>query len=128
MEHKKKPILQFDKQGNFIREWDCLNTIRNKFNYRIGKCLKGLRKSAYNFIWIYACEHSKNNLTEKELLKYKKSRNRQILQFDKNGFFIKKWDYIKQVMDILGINDASIVLCAKGKRKTAGGFIWRYQE
>ena len=35
---------------------------------------------------------------------------------------------IKEASEITGINSTSICKCCKGKRKSAGGFLWRYQE
>lgn len=39
---------------------------------------------------------------------------------------IKKWNYIREAGKELNINNANIVSCCKNKRKTAGGFVWRY--
>ena len=47
-------------------------------------------------------------------------------QYDKNETFIKHWEYIQLAADELGIIASHISACAKGKRKSAGGFIWRY--
>ena len=49
----KKPILQYDLDGNFIREWKCASDVGNEVNGNICKCLKGKRKSACGYIWKY---------------------------------------------------------------------------
>lgn len=49
-------------------------------------------------------------------------------QYDKKGNFIKEWSYIREAAQTLGIQGANISACAKGRRKTAGGYIWRYME
>lgn len=53
---------------------------------------------------------------------------RAINQYDKNGVFIRRWDYITLASKTLGINLNSIIACCCGTRgrKTAGGFIWKY--
>lgn len=51
-----------------------------------------------------------------------------ILQYDKNKNFIAKWEYIKQASDILNIPAPNICDCCKGKIKSAGGYIWKYEE
>ena len=51
-----------------------------------------------------------------------------ILQYDKNMNLITKWEYIKQVSDILNIPAPNICNCCKGKIKSAGGYIWKYEE
>ena len=50
------------------------------------------------------------------------------LQYDINGNFIKKWSCAKEIERQLGIHHSHISKCCKGKLKTAGGYIWRYEE
>ena len=50
---KNKPILQFDLDGNFIREWECTADVGNEVRGNIRHCLKGKQKSAYGSIWKY---------------------------------------------------------------------------
>ena len=50
-------ILQFDLQENFIQEWSSIRQagfkLRGNQGESIRKCLKGLQKTAYGFIWKY---------------------------------------------------------------------------
>ena len=55
------------------------------------------------------------------------SNIKPVLQFDKNGIFIREWQYINQARDCLGIDPSTIVRCCKGRQKTAGGYIWKYK-
>ena len=70
--------------------------------------------------------------TKQKLSKARKGKNnpkaKRVYQYDLNGNLIRVWDYIKQASEELGINKESISKCCRGKRKTAGGFIWRYAE
>ena len=50
---KKIPILQYDLDGNFIREWPSATDVGREVSYNICHCLKGRRKSAYGYIWKY---------------------------------------------------------------------------
>lgn len=52
--------------------------------------------------------------------------SKHIFQFEKNGNFIKEWDSIIEATNSLNICACNITDCAKGNRKTAGGFIWKY--
>ena len=54
--------------------------------------------------------------------------SRKILQYSKSGEFIKEWPSALEVERVLDINNSHIIQCCKGKRKSAGGFIWRYKE
>lgn len=57
-----KPILQFDKENNFIKEWISFYDAADNINLEgsrkstiknIHACCNNKRKSAYNFIWKY---------------------------------------------------------------------------
>ena len=50
---KNKPILQFDLDGNFIREWECAADVGSQISKGINDCLKGRKKSAYGYKWKY---------------------------------------------------------------------------
>lgn len=56
----------------------------------------------------------------------KSGRARKIIQYDKQGNFIKIWGCIKDASISLNINYCSIVACCNGRQNKAGGFIWRY--
>lgn len=49
-----KPILQFDTQGNFIREWPSIMEARKTLLIdNIPSCLKGRLKTAGKYVWKY---------------------------------------------------------------------------
>ena len=53
---QSKPVLQFSKTGEFIKEWESSMEIQRQLGYCnsfIGKCCKGKYESAYGFRWIY---------------------------------------------------------------------------
>lgn len=57
-ENKKKTLLQYDKQGNLIKEWKSASDAEKETNgkYRaknIRQCCTGEKKSHQNFIWKY---------------------------------------------------------------------------
>ena len=51
-----------------------------------------------------------------------------VLQFSKSGEFIKEWQSVNEARRQLGIPSGNICWCCKGKRKTAGGYKWRYKD
>ena len=54
--HRSKPIIQYDKDGNFIREWECANDVERVLgisNKHIGSVCLGKRKSCGGYIWKY---------------------------------------------------------------------------
>lgn len=51
-----KEVLQYDKNMNFIKKWNCISTASKELNISktaIANCLKGLTNSAGGFKWIY---------------------------------------------------------------------------
>lgn len=51
-----------------------------------------------------------------------------ILQFTKDGILVKKWDCIIDAARELSINQSNICSHLKGKRKTIGGYVWKYYD
>lgn len=90
-----------------------------------------------NLRWVTHKENMNNPLT---ILKFKNNKNKQkiatecsrlktskpVLQFSKNGDFIKKWDSASVAERDGNFNDGCIGECCRGKLKTSGGYIWRY--
>ena len=50
-----------------------------------------------------------------------------IIQFTKDGEFIKEWPSLNEAERQLGISKSNICQCLKGRRKLARGFVWRYK-
>lgn len=50
-----------------------------------------------------------------------------VLQFDLNSNFIREWFSIKEAVNTLKISNHISAVC-KGKRKTCGGYIWKYKN
>lgn len=52
---------------------------------------------------------------------------KNVKQISLDGKYIKLWNGIADAANRLGIDRSSITKAAKGKRKSAGGFLWRYE-
>jgi hypothetical protein len=50
---KFKSILQYDLEGNFIKEWDSIIEAKEKFKGDIQRCCAGLSKTSCGYIWKY---------------------------------------------------------------------------
>lgn len=51
-----------------------------------------------------------------------------VLQYDKQGNFIKEWSCQSEVTKVLGIPQGSISNCCCGKIKTCSGFVWKFKQ
>ena len=56
----------------------------------------------------------------------KKKLSKIVLQFTLDGEFVREWCSINEAKSKLGIKNISD--CCQGKRKSAGGFLWKYKE
>lgn len=60
--------------------------------------------------------------------KISKSRTKKVLQYDMDGFFIKKWNSSKDVANEFNCCTSTINKCCSGIAKKSLGYIWRYYE
>ena len=56
-----------------------------------------------------------------------KKCSKPILQFTKDGMFVKEWPSLSEAGHQLRISQGNICTCLKGRCKSAGGFVWRYK-
>jgi hypothetical protein len=121
-------VFQYDLNGNFIRGWDRIIDVERELgiaNTTITKCCKGLKDSAGKYIWRYqdAPPEILENIKPVKSAKY----GIPILQYDLEGNFIKRWEFILKASKELNIDKGSLTACLKGRQKTAYGFIWKYE-
>jgi hypothetical protein len=56
------------------------------------------------------------------------ARRRPILQYHKDGTFIREWESALEAGNELNLHATSITQACKGKLKTTGGFVFKYKE
>ncbi len=54
--------------------------------------------------------------------------SKKVNQYDLDGNFLKEWKCMNEVYRVLNISHQNISKCCMKKRKTAGGYIWKYKE
>ena len=54
------------------------------------------------------------------------SHSKPILQFTKDGQFVKRWECMSDAAREIGCNPCMIVNNAAGRTKSAHGFVWKY--
>jgi group I intron endonuclease len=57
-----------------------------------------------------------------------KARRQAVIQYSKDGVFIKEWDNISLAAKFLSLHGTHISKCCKGKAKITGGFRWKYKN
>ena len=120
-----KPIVQYDYDGNIIKEWPCAAEAARVLGIaedQIRKCANGYRPICRNpeCIWRW------KNDSEKPIIAYNVPR---IIQLDLGGNVVKIWYSYKVLLSELGERYAKNVSRAcLGNRLTYNGFIWKYEN
>lgn len=78
-----------------------------------------------NLEWCYNTNYGTRNARAAERISEKLSK--PVLQFDRDGNFIREWTSAKKVNEETGIDHSHISKCCLGKRKSAGGYVWRFK-
>ena len=89
------------------------------------------KRPAIELIFMLEEEHDRFHNAGKHLSKESKDKigeanSKPVLQYTKDGEFIKEWIGAREAGRVIGINNSHIIQCCKGKRKSVGGFVWTY--
>ncbi len=79
---------------------------------------------ADNLEW---CDRAYNNNYGTRTNRAVEANRKPVLQYSKDGVLLARWEGAKEAEKSLGISDGNIWMCCNRKRKTAGGFVWRYE-
>lgn len=119
------PINQYALDGTFIRKYPTLADATKETGISksiICNVCKGKGHTAGGFRWSY--EGQPLEIKERKKL----SSRKKVQQFDKQNNLVQQFDSLTDAANITGINCANIGQVCNGKRKTAGGYIWKYLE
>ena len=75
----------------------------------------------------YASHHCKHSEESKRMIR-ESNPSKPVLQFSMNGELISEYTSIREAERQTGCPNQSICQCCKGKRKSCGGYIWKYKE
>jgi hypothetical protein len=116
----KKTVLQYDLEGNLLKEWEGAIDVKKELNIDVNGCCVGRQKTSGGFIWRYKDEWFDLNLDKLD------ENSKKVSQYDLNGNWIRDFDSMFQASEITGINHGNIGECCREKYKSAGKYIWRY--
>lgn len=129
-----KYILQYDLNGDFIREWRSQKEIERELGFSQPNisfaCLNLETHQAFGYMWYI--KESDNYLLK--INKYKHPRSKPIYQYDLNLNFIKFWEngatQIQKEMNltISQRNKISGFCNGNRKQKQMRGYIWSYNK
>lgn len=127
-----KKVLQYSLEGEFIKEWNSASEAETSLGYMSGNVsnvCRGLGKSAMGYMWKYKEGNEIPSSIDSCSAKGTPHKHTGLLQLDLEGNLIKEWKSNKEAAQALNIKSISAIseVC-RGKRKTAGGFVWRYKD
>ena len=73
-----------------------------------------------NLEWCSESMNMKHNAQNKPHL------SRKVQQFDTDNNLLNTFSSVKDASDYSKLDNTSIIHCCAGRRKTGGGFIWKY--
>lgn len=107
----------------FVENPNGYNVINHKDENRINNDYKNLEWCTQQYNSNYGtCR--KRSCETRRIIEY--SWKTPVLQYDKSGNLIKRWKSQTEA-ERYGFNQGNIGECARGKRKTHKGYIWRYE-
>jgi hypothetical protein len=126
-------ILQFDLEGNFIKEHDSIASAARCVGVSqgsIGLCVGGKLKMSANFQWRNKEKFESGGAVKKiEPLKKITKGKGPVLQFDIRGKFVKEYASIREAACKTGVLEGSIRNCLyRIYNKSAGNFQWRLKS
>lgn len=132
VDSRKISIVQYDLQGNYIKEWESASIAEKELNLSqgsISRCCNKQRTNSGNFLWK---KSSDDTPVEELMLNYAKSMKCCAVDLiDDYGNIIKTYDSGKAAELELGIARGRVSEVCNGKygRKTANGykFQWNYK-
>ena len=120
-----KSIIQYDLEGNFIKEWISAREASRQLNIKntdISSCCKnGRNRTAGGFIWKFKSD----NISIIQLRKHKNSK--EVCQYDLEGNFIKTWPNFITAGKELNLHPTGISQCCLGKVKKFKNYIWVFK-
>ena len=128
-----KKVYQYNLEGEYIQEYDSLIDAAKDLSLssaNLTTCCQGKQKTVGGFQWSYEKkDFLKPMINERDQNHYWSSNKKDINQFSKNGDFIASFSSALEAARANNIKGSShITECCNGKRKTCGGYIWRYKE
>jgi len=120
------PIYRYTVDKGCIKSYDTINDAAKEQNVLPVTLYKAAMKqniTVNGYIWrFYESSSIHIPTTLKEIAK----RGRPVVQYSKAGYKMKTWKSAKEAAHKLHIDRATITAACRGKKRTVGGYQWRY--
>lgn len=149
----KKPIIQYDLEGNFIKEWNSIREAEKILNYsHISGACRGTDISVGGFLFRFKCSPLEKNYIPKkhgncnkirsnetkikmslsgigvpQPKRFSKLISKPIIQYDVNMKYIKEWNSITEAAIELKLDIAAISKCCRGIYNKTKNFKFKFK-
>ena len=121
---KRKPLYQYDLEGNFIKKYKCGHQAEIELGFTIVHAIYE-SKRGYTHGFLFSLEpHTKEYWNK--ILKENKGLTKRIAQYDNEGNELARFETITEAAKIMGVSTSAISCCCRGKVKKSAGYIWKF--
>jgi hypothetical protein len=121
---KRKPVYQYDLDGNFIKKFKCKHQAEQELGFSIVHAIY-VSKRGYTHGFLFSLEpHTKEYWNE--VTKENKDSTKRVAQYDDNGNEIARFSSVTKAAKAMNVTVACISNCCGGKRIHAAGYRWRF--
>lgn len=123
---KRKPVYQYDLDGNFIKKFKCRYQAEQELGFTIFHAIY-LSKRGYAHGFQFSLEpHTKDYWNE--VTKENKDSIRRVAQYDKEGNLLHTYKSAKEASMKTGFKYVRLCEWCRGVRKSKNEFEWSYVE
>jgi hypothetical protein len=120
---KRKPVYQYDLDGNFIKKFKCGRQAEQELGFSIVHAIYE-SKRGYTHGFLFSQEpHTKEYWNK--VTKENKCWTRRVAQYDDNGNETARFNTVTEAAKAMNVTVTCICNCCKGKTIHAAGYKWR---
>ena len=120
---RSKKVKQYDVEGRLIREWPSIQDAADFLGVTrpsISSVCRKINSMSAGFRWAYATDQLAELKNKRQYL--------AVEQYTQEGKLVKTWESAKEAGREIGVDRGSIHQVCRGKRRSAGGFKWKYAK
>lgn len=141
---KRKPIIQYDLYGNFIKIWESASQAGKELGINatcIGNCCKGEQTHANIYQWKYYSDNFPLNIVSlpddkiDSIIKSKDSSNstngktfKKVIQYSLQGDFIQIFNSLTEAAKSVGLKTTTCISQSCKSLGASQGYIWRFYK
>lgn len=124
LENARKPVCKLSPNGELLERYESIAKAAEENNLHasnISVVCSGSNNTSGGFVWCFE-EDLESKLGKTVTLPVGKTK---IIQYDKNGNYVRCFDSIREAEQVTKISSADISRVVNGKRNHAGNYVWR---